>query len=558
RGERPPRACRCPSAALSQADRKLWVPSTDFDSDANWSQNRTPCPGAAVAFPADQMVSVLVRGGHSLSDMVRAGRPREGVGPSGTAAPLAGPVRPGPLQRDLLEGLLSGPSLRVPQGPGAEDAKMGGWAGMGPSLGAGKVSRPPQPGLRCQRCQRAASASSKWQLFSPRLPLDAELVLAPGAGFSAADAGSHLDCSAGAPSLFLDPDRFSWHDPHLWRSGAEAPGLFSVDAERVPCRHDDVVFPPDASFRVGLGPGGHAVRVRSITALGQTFERQEDLAAFLASRAGRLRFHGAGVLSVVPETCADPSGCVCGNAQALPWICAALLRPLGGRCPPAACRGALQPEGQCCELCGAIVSLTHDATFDLERYRARLRHDFLVLPQYEGLQVAVSKVPRPPGAREATSRGADTEIQVVLAETWPEAGSAARLARALLADAAEQGQALGLLSATARESGAPLGGGSAAGLDGRGPSAGLVGGLVAALLLALLAGALLLSRARGLRCRRHEEASPAPPLGFCNPVFEVASSAPPPLDPVAPHVVTRSTSQSCFVNPLFDGHEAEA
>ncbi|PNJ26203.1 AMN isoform 6, partial [Pongo abelii] len=106
----------------------------------------------------------------------------------------------------------------------------------------------------------------------------------------------------------------------LWRSGDEAPGLFFVDAERVPCRHDDVFFPPSASFRVGLGPGASP-----------TFTRDEDLAAFLASRAGRLRFHGPGALSVGPEDCADPSGCVCGNAEAQPWICAALLQPLGGR-----------------------------------------------------------------------------------------------------------------------------------------------------------------------------------------------------------------------------------
>lgn len=73
----------------------------------------------------------------------------------------------------------------------------------------------------------------------------------------------------GAPALFLDPDRFSWHDPRLWRSGDAARGLFSVDAERVPCRHDDVVFPSDASFRVGLGPGARPARVRSVRALGQ-------------------------------------------------------------------------------------------------------------------------------------------------------------------------------------------------------------------------------------------------------------------------------------------------
>ncbi|KAB0369243.1 hypothetical protein FD755_019248 [Muntiacus reevesi] len=448
--------------ALTQAADKVWVPNTNFDDATNWSQNRTPCAGAAVEFPADKTVSVLVREGHSISDML--------------------------------------------------------------------------------------------------LPLDGEFVLASGAGFGAADAGSRPDCGTGARARFLDPDRFLWLDPLLWRPGDAARGLFSVDAERVPCLHDDVVFPSDASFRVGLGPGAGPVRVRSIQALGQTFAREEDLAAFLASRAGRLRFHGPGALSVDPEPCTDPSGCVCGNAEAQPWICAALLQPLGGGCPQAACLEPLRPEGQCCDLCGAVVSLTHGPGFDLQRYRARLLHAFLALPQYQGLQVAVSKVPRPPGFREASGAKADTEIQVVLVEAGPETGGAGRLARALLADIAEHGEALGILSATARESGAPVWGGSAAGLNAP-ARAGLAGGLAAAgllVLLALLAGALLLRREGRLRWRRRDEAVPAragAPLGFHNPVFYAADSAEALPTPKSDQ---RSSSRSYFLNPLFGEAEAEA
>lgn len=443
---------------LTRAAYKIWVPNTDFDTADNWSQNRTPCAGAAVEFPADQMVSVLVRESHSVSDML--------------------------------------------------------------------------------------------------LPLDGEIVLASGAGFSAPHPSLDPGCGSGAPALFLDPDRFSWHDPRLWRSGDAAHGLFSVDVERVPCRHDDVVFPPDVSFRVGLGPGARTLRVHSVWALGQNFTRNEDLAAFLASRAGRLRFHGPGALSVGPEACTDPSGCVCGNTEVQPWICAALLQPLGDHCPPAACHDALRPEGQCCDLCGAIVSLTHGPAFDLEQYRARLLHDFLTLPQYKELQVAVSKVPRSPQPHEAMGAEADTEIQVVLVETGPEPGGAGRLARALLADIAEHGEALGVLSATVRESGAPIGDGSAVGLHPPGSRAKLVGGVAAALFLLLLvlpAVALLLHRTGRLRWRRREEAAETP-LGFNNPVFNVAGS----VEPPAPEVDAKSTSQSYFVNPLFSETETDA
>ncbi|XP_049646430.1 protein amnionless [Suncus etruscus] len=316
--------------ALTRAAHKLWVPNTYFDDPANWSRNRTPCSGAAVEFAADKVVSVLVRGTHSLADML--------------------------------------------------------------------------------------------------LPLDGELVLAAEATFGAAEAAVGPDGTA-APARFRDPDRFSWLDPRLWRSADTdsdpARRLFAVDAERVPCRHDDVVFPRDAAFRVGLGPG--ALRVRSVSAGGQSFERDQDLAAWLASRAGRLRVHGPGRLSVSAEGCADPSGCECGNAPAQPLICAELLRPLGGRCPPAACLDALLPAGQCCGLCGAVVSLEPGPAFELERYRARLLRDFLALPQFRGLQAAVSKVRR--------ARAAAAQVQVVLRDGGSEAGAAGRLARALLADA---------------------------------------------------------------------------------------------------------------------------
>lgn len=295
--------------ALTRAAYKLWIPGTDFEAAANWSQNRTPCAGAAVEFPANKMVSVLVREGHGISDML--------------------------------------------------------------------------------------------------LPRDGEFVLASGAGFSAQDASRDQGCGTGAPARFLDPDRFSWHDPRLWRSGDAARGLFSVDAERVPCRHDDVVFPSDASFRVGLGAIPGPARVRSVRALGQTFTRDEDLGPFLASRAGRLRFHGPGALSVGSEACAERSGCVCGNAELQPWICAALLQPLGGRCPPTACRDALRPEGQCCDLCGAIVSLTHGPTFDLERYRERLLQTFLVMgPRPPPSPCHPPPPPPPPGTSPRRDPGA--------------------------------------------------------------------------------------------------------------------------------------------------------
>lgn len=446
------------SLALTRAAYKLWIPNTSFDTASNWNQNRTPCAGDAVQFPADKMVSVLVRDNYAISDML--------------------------------------------------------------------------------------------------LPLDGEFVLASGAAFSAAGVGSDPACNSGekgAPLLFQNPDRFSWLDPHLWSSATQASGHFSVDAERVPCSYDDVLFPRDGSFRVALGPDPNPVHVRSVSAVGQTFTRDEDLTAFLASREGRLRFHGPGMLRVGSQACTDESGCVCGNDETLPWICASLLQPLGGRCPQATCRDPVLPQGQCCHLCGAIVSLTHDPTFNLELYRTRLLDLFLKQPQYQGLQVAVSKV----------LREAHTEIQVVLVETEPQTGTAGRLGHVLLQDAVAQGGELGILSATLRQSGRPATGGST--LDQDRSGAWLASGVAAVVLLALLGTVgLLLHRSGRLRWTRHEQAEPASaglPLGFRNPLFDVMVFKQQP-QPSVEHLgsaqkVDIDTNFSYFVNPLFAG-EAEA
>ncbi|XP_041489407.1 protein amnionless [Microtus oregoni] len=388
------------------------------------------------------------------------------------------------------------------------------------------------------------------------LPLDGEFVLASGAAFSAAGVGLDPACNSGekgAPLIFQNPDRFSWLDPHLWSSATQASGHFSVDAERVPCSYDDVLFPRDGSFRVALGPDPNPVHVRSVSAVGQTFTRNEDLTAFLASREGRLRFHGPGMLRVGSQACTDESGCVCGNDETLPWICASLLQPLGGRCPQATCRDPVLPQGQCCHLCGAIVSLTHDPTFNLELYRTRLLDLFLKQPQYQGLQVAVSKV----------LREAHTEIQVVLVETEPQTGAAGRLGHVLLQDAVAQGGELGILSATLRQSGRPATGGST--LDQDRSGAWLASGLAAMVLLALLGTVgLLLHRSGRLRWTRHEQAEPASaglPLGFRNPLFDVMVFKQQP-QPSVEHLgsaqkVDIDTNFSYFVNPLFAG-EAEA
>ncbi|KAM9065402.1 protein amnionless [Sarcophilus harrisii] len=418
-------------------------------------------------------------------------------------------------------------------------------------------------------------------LTGAHLPLDGEFILAPGAGFAAFDGASDPSSDSDHNIHFLNADRYSWYDPSLWRTIQEDNDhLFSVDTELIPCRQDDVIFPPETSFRVDLGAGGRTISLHSISILGQKFNTDQELATYLTSSTGKLQFHGTGSLKLTPDSCEDPSGCKCGNDEVESWICASLLQNSGGRCPKPACQGALKPVGQCCEICGAMLFFNYTQAFDLQQYKQRLLHTFLDLPQASGVRMAISKVYRAntvPGsvhaARGKRQAGTLPQIQVVLTDdgAGPEAGRAAiHVAHAILTDVAEQGADFGILQGNMEYSSSS---GSTAGLTGERPTSGLVTGMAIALvlgLMALLGGLLLLHRTGRVRLwplaiptlwHRSESASNQGNLGFENPIFDspvpISGLNPGPdvevvLEDASSPTSPNRNSGSYFTNPLFE------
>ncbi|XP_038603347.1 protein amnionless isoform X1 [Tachyglossus aculeatus] len=409
------------------------------------------------------------------------------------------------------------------------------------------------------------------------LPLDAEFILAPSAGFGAFDGDFDPSCDPGPVTRFLGAGRHSWLDPTLWLSASslddlrQGPHLFSVDEERIPCRHDDVIFPAETSFRVDVGSAGRTIEVRSVSILGQKFTQEEDLSRYLGTSSGRLQFWGGGSLRVDPTPCSDPSGCLCGNAELRPKICAALLQSSAeGACPQLSCQLPLMPVGQCCEMCGAVLTLDYTADFDLERYRARIFHTFLNLPQHAGVQMAISKVQRPPATPEPRGHQPEAEIQIVLADALAgaEAGRAAeRLGQDLLRDITQHGGAFGIVSRhTQTSSGSQTAEGS-----GARPAAGLVAGISAGLLLGLLlvgGSLLLLLQRKGLIRipslpapmawgRRASTLAETVAKDFDNPMFDTPPLAESELDPVPQKPQGARESGCYFVNPVFDVTELE-
>lgn len=394
-----------------------------------------------------------------------------------------------------------------------------------------------------------------------RLPIDGEFILNSGAGFSAAG-GYDPGCGAGVTARFRDPESLRWFNPALWQAAMASEDLqsgnvlFSVHEESAPCRHDDVVFKARSSFRVDTSSGHSTVNVKSVSVLGKTFGSQSEFSQFLDSRSGQLKFHGSSEVTVGEPGCADPSGCDCGNSANHQLICSFV------DCPSASCVKPLSPVGHCCEVCGTIVTIQYTSGFNLQTYRQRIHHLFLVLPKYQFIKLAMSKVSKP--QRLAfIPLGTSPEIQVVILDGEGDAQSE-NLAWDIVKDARAQGSHLGITAADFQASSGNDSGGS-------GTSAGMVVGVVLGVLmttsLVLVLGFLVrkgvvrVPPLPSLR-RRSElgELGGAVDQGFDNPMFDKPTVLPdlPSLygGEAGDSICLRQTGVH-FINPVYDEHETD-
>ncbi|NWV70691.1 AMNLS protein, partial [Malurus elegans] len=337
------------------------------------------------------------------------------------------------------------------------------------------------------------------------LPLNGELVLASGAGFTAFDGSWDPGCDSGILLRFTDTEHRAWFDPTLWQdvlpSGELKPSgpLFSVDEERVPCRHDDVVFPPETSFRVNTDSAQAVIHLRSISVMGQELNTPESWSGYLQGPSAPLQFHGNGTLQVTGTGCPDKSGCACGNAADGPRICAALLEA-GRQCPEPACPSPLQPLGHCCGVCGATINLDFTPDFDLQKYQDRLVQELLSQPKYAGVQIAMSKVHKAQTFLGILPRSSTPLIQIVLVDdrVGVQTGTAAeQLAAAIMEDIAQHGEALGISSGKMEVATGSISSGQVGSYPASRITAGTVMGLLFSLLL--LGGILFLYRRGKLR-----------------------------------------------------------
>ncbi|XP_053194447.1 protein amnionless [Scomber japonicus] len=401
-----------------------------------------------------------------------------------------------------------------------------------------------------------------------RMPVDGELILNSGAGFYVV-AGLDPDCGAGVTTTFKTSESLQWFNPALWQAAEtlddmqQGNFLFSVHEESVPCQYDDVVFKALSSFRVDTSASLSSIPVKSVSVLGKTFDSKSDFTQYLSSRTGQLQFHGSSTVTVGNSGCVDPSGCDCGNSVNNQKICATVT------CPSLSCKKPLSPLGHCCDVCGAIVTIRYASSFNLQTYRQRIQHLFLVMPQYKSIQLGMSKVLKSQRLMGIIPFGSSAEIQVVMLDEEKGTQSEA-LAWDIVNDARSNGANLGIVEAEFQAS-------TGSSSDQLGSSAGMVVGVVFGVLIMITfiivvvvlirKGVVKIPQMPPLpslsRLRNNNDIGDlGGPLdhGFANPMFDK-----PGMMPEAPSLYGAEMNRSIsltqtgvhFVNPVYDENETD-
>ncbi|CAH1258888.1 AMN [Branchiostoma lanceolatum] len=261
------------------------------------------------------------------------------------------------------------------------------------------------------------------------LPMNGEIVFADDLKINFGSFINEPNCIAGE-NRFVGGDPGDWLDPHNWRveddgnvvepmspddassptSAADDTSGFPVlHAEVVPCTYDTVIFPENATYLVSLD---HSKQIKHMEFTGKVYKRTPDFRKFLESENGKMQFKlgPSGDIAVLGQDCKDLSGCYCGNEEHMDKICDLY----GDNCPHVTCGDPITPRGSCCPMCGSVLLLKYDDTFDIMAFQDRLVEDFMPKErEYKGrVKGRVSKLGPPDG-----------QVQLVLVDDAPGASS---------------------------------------------------------------------------------------------------------------------------------------
>ncbi|XP_062513589.1 protein amnionless-like [Corticium candelabrum] len=215
-------------------------------------------------------------------------------------------------------------------------------------------------------------------------PLDGSLILDSGISITFSndsecdDGGSR----AGGDIEFIGGQRKNWYDVRQWET-VDKLSSHELDVDlplnRIPCEHDDVIFPDRSSFSVSID---RKVVVKSMQYQGDALSN-DGLQELLLNVEGKRQFQlihkgdQETSLSISGLTCSDSAGCPCGNsmddANFIQEGCRTYVHDTCTSRGDLDCENPITPAGACCPVCGSNVEVTisreNQANFNYEAFK---------------------------------------------------------------------------------------------------------------------------------------------------------------------------------------------
>jgi len=333
------------------------------------------------------------------------------------------------------------------------------------------------------------------------LPLDGELIFADDVIWgTSSDLSS---CHGNGKTSIFKSEVDDWFDAGNWETfdlqiGTKLNRQNFLDSENVPCDYDQVEFHEDQTWMTSINLN---VTLNRLTVSGQRFD-SNSFSSFRQSPEGRFKFQGSGDILINPQTCPDPTGCFCrsaNNHEISQYICTKT------NCPSQpSCNGPLRPIGQCCSVCGSVLTMSYTSTYTEVKMTQFLASQVTMFPK---TYFALSK-----------QRYSDKDlIQIMLTDesTGDDAKRFAEFLRDKFQDSANDN--LGVVNITMTSSGPATT--SSSGLS----SGAIVGIVVGILSLILIFGFLGIVKKRGVQMNLPSISWKKTPPGEDNPLYDPPS-----------------------------------
>ena len=236
------------------------------------------------------------------------------------------------------------------------------------------------------------------------LPLDGSLVLDDDVSIAfsndtVCDNGSRRK---GNDMEFVGGQRKDWFNPNYWQTSTRV-SSHELDADlplnRLPCEHDDVVFPDNATVSVYID---REVLVRRFEYHGTPYH-DDVLQRWLQSVEGKRQFqfinkpNQEASLTASGQSCTDTVGCPCGNSlDNTDFIQEECRSYVLDSCPDRgqlSCSNPFLPPGACCHICGSAVQVTVPREYQKSfNYYAFLQAVYRVLQSHNTTGVGLSRI----------------------------------------------------------------------------------------------------------------------------------------------------------------------